>query len=116
MEKKGFISSGDKEIDVSIKYFSIISILNNLKLNNRQIELLAFVNIKGTISPKTFRDEFVTLFNSSTNTLNNLISQLQRKKLLVKDDNGKIRINNSLKASLANGILLLIKINNNDTR
>ena len=45
MEKKGFIGHGDKEIDVSIKYFSIISILNNLKLNNRQIELLAFVNL-----------------------------------------------------------------------
>lgn len=116
MEKKGFISNGGKDIDVGVKYFSIISIINNLKLNNRQIELLAFVNIKGTISPKTFRDEFVTLFKSSTNTLNNLISQLQRKKLLVKDDNGKIRINNSLKVSLTTGIILLIKINNNDTR
>ncbi len=116
MEKKGFISNGGKDIDVGVKYFSIISIINNLKLNNRQIELLAFVNIKGTISPKTFREEFVAQFKSSANTLNNLISQLQRKKLLVKDDNGKLRINSSLKVSLTDGIIMLIKINNNDTR
>lgn len=79
----------ERPIDIALKYYSILSLLNNLELTDREIQLLAHTATKGTISTIASKNEFIKLFPGSTiATINNLISVLSRRKekLLVKDD------------------------------
>lgn len=74
-------------IDVAIKYYSILSILQNLALTVRQIQLLSFTAIRGTITPLPAREDFVKLFSSSLPSVENMKGKLHKKGLfvLVKD-------------------------------
>ncbi len=77
----------EKPVDIAIKYYSILSLLNNLKLTDRQIELLAHTVTRGTISTVASKNEFIKLFPGSTiAVINNLISALRKRGFLVKDD------------------------------
>lgn len=77
----------ERPIDIAIKYYSILSLLNNLELTEREIQLLAHTATKGTISTIASKNEFTKLFPGSTiATINNLISALKKRSLLVKDE------------------------------
>jgi hypothetical protein len=67
------------------KYYSILSAINNLKLTQREIQLVAFTAIKGNISYANIRKEFCEKYNSTSPTINNIISKLKKIKVLVKD-------------------------------
>ncbi len=73
-------------IEKALKYYAVISMLYDLKLNNKQRELLAFTAVRGTITPLSARKDFSERFNSPLSSINNFISQLSRKGLLVKED------------------------------
>lgn len=70
-------------IDIAVKYYSIMSTLNDLNIPARQIQLLAFTAIRGTITPMSAREEFVKMFSSSLNSLENMKGILYKRKLLV---------------------------------
>lgn len=67
------------------KYYSILSAVNNLKLTQREIQLVAFTAIKGNISYANIRKEFCERYNSTSPTINNIISKLKKIKVLIKD-------------------------------
>lgn len=70
-------------IDIAFKYYSIMSILHNLNLPVRQTQLLAFTAIRGTITPLSAREEFVKMFGSSMNSVENMKGKLFKQGLLV---------------------------------
>lgn len=72
------------DVEQGMKYYSVLSALNNLELTNRQIQLLAFTAIRGTITPLSARQEFVELFDSSLNSIENIKGKLVRMGLIVK--------------------------------
>jgi hypothetical protein len=82
-------------LNLAIKYYSIISLINDIKLSRRQIELLAFTAIRGTISSLSAKTEFSNSFNSSIATVNNLISQLSGLGLL-EQFQGKYRVRHEI--------------------
>jgi len=79
-------------LEVAIKYYSIICILNDIFITEREIQLLAFTCLVGTISYKQHKEQFATTFGSSVASVNNMISKLKSLNLLVKVQ-GKYRIN-----------------------
>lgn len=82
-----------RAIDIAVKYYSILSLLNNLNLTEREIQLMAHTATRGTISTIASKNEFIKLFpGSSVATINNLISALKKKHFLVKDEK-MIRVN-----------------------
>lgn len=84
-----------KEADnfyIAQKYYSIISVINGLKLTERETQLVAFTAIKGNISYKHLREEFCDRYNTTSPTVNNMISKLKKTKVLIKD-NSKIKVN-----------------------
>lgn len=88
--------SFERKVDIAIKYYSIISMLNNLELTEREIQLMAHTATRGTISTIASKNEFIKLFpGSSVATINNIISALKKRKLLVKDEK-MIRVNPGL--------------------
>ena len=65
-------------------YYAILSTLNNLQLTEREIQLIAFSAIRGSISYATVREEFCTKYNSSFPTVNNIVSKLKRSHIFIK--------------------------------
>ena len=91
------------------KYYSLLSELNGLGLTTREIQLVAFTAIKGNISNGNVRDEFCKLHNTSTPTINNIISKLKRIKIFVKTE-GKIKINPVIGLDFSKDVILQITL------
>lgn len=99
MKPLQFVKKHKTQLDLASRYFRLLMILGGEKgihLPPREIDLLAYTAVKGTISTKPAKDEFVSLYKSSTATLNNLISSLTEKKMLYKDKN-MIRVHPSIR-------------------
>jgi hypothetical protein len=91
------------------KYYSILSILNNLGLTEREIQLVAFTAIKGNISYKHLREEFCKKYNTSSPTINNIISKLKKMQVFIKDG-GKVKVNPVIILKFNNDIRLEINL------
>lgn len=99
------------KIECSIVYYSVLSALNNLNLTKSEIELLAFTNVRGTISSITAKKEFIKIYNVHMNTIGNMITRLSKRKLLVKTDT-KVHVHPSISISFDKDFILNINIVN----
>lgn len=90
--KKSF----NNKIKAGITWFKFMAAINDIKLTARELELLSFINYRGTISSTSAKEEFCKVFNSSPGTASNMTARLLKQKLLVKDK-AKVRINPALK-------------------
>lgn len=96
-------------IDIAIRYYSILSAINDLHLTEREIQLVAFTALKGNISYSTNREEFCSTYKSSGPTINNMISKLKKTGLLVKDS-GKIKVNPAILLPFENDVVLQLNL------
>jgi hypothetical protein len=80
------------DIDLAMKYYSILSTINSLNLTEREIQLISFTAIKGNITYANVREEFCKTYNSTSPSINNIISKLKRIGIFVKE-NGKVKVN-----------------------
>lgn len=115
MEKKliqTLLVKVDDEYVMAEKYYTILSAINNLKLTQREIQLIAFTAIRGNISYSTIREDFCKKFNSTSPTINNIISKLKKLKVLVKDGT-KIKVNPVILLPFKNNVTLEIKLEHN---
>jgi hypothetical protein len=80
------------EYDRAEKYYSILSCINDLKLTEREIQLVAYTAVKGNITYANVREEFCKKYNTSSATINNIISKLKKLKIFIKEDS-KVRVN-----------------------
>lgn len=74
------------------KYYEILSSLNSLDLTKREVQLVAFAAIHGNISYTHIKDEFCARYDTSIQTIYNIVSKLMKIRVLIKD-NGKIKVN-----------------------
>jgi hypothetical protein len=95
------------------KYYSVLSTINNLKLTQREIQLVAFTAIRGNISYSSIREDFCKKYNSTSPTINNIISKLKRIGVFVKDGS-KIKVNPVIILNFSNDITLEVKMEHND--
>lgn len=87
------LKSGSKDAFAKAEmYYSVLSAINNLKLTQREIQLIAFTAIRGNISYANIREEFCTKHNTTSPTINNIISKLKKIHVLVKDGS-KVKVN-----------------------
>lgn len=96
----------DGDLNLAVKYYSILSVIYDLELPTRQIELLAFTAVRGTITPLPARQEFVKLFNSSLNTIENMKGKLYKKGLLIKVKD-MYKVNPNISPDFSNDSLVL---------
>jgi TATA-box binding protein (TBP) (component of TFIID and TFIIIB) len=80
------------DMDLAMKYYSILSAINNLKLTEREIQLISFTAIKGNITYANVREEFCKTYNSTSPSINNIISKLKKVGIFIKE-NGKVKVN-----------------------
>lgn len=91
------------------KYYSILSAVNNLKLTQREIQLIAFTAIRGNISYANIRKEFCDKYESTSPTINNIISKLKKLGIFIKDGT-KVKVNPIIILPFDKDITLEIKL------
>jgi hypothetical protein len=96
------------------KYYSLLSAINNLSLTQREIQLIAFTAIKGNISYANIRKEFCEKHNTTSPTINNIISKLKKIGILVKDGS-KVKVNPVIVLDFTKDITLEIKLTHGET-
>jgi hypothetical protein len=82
----------DSDMQLAMKYYSILSAINNLSLTEREIQLISFTAIKGNITYANVREEFCKTYNSTSPSINNIISKLKKVGIFIKE-NGKVKVN-----------------------
>lgn len=86
------VKSSSDEYKKAECYYSILSVINNLKLTEREIELVAYTAIKGNITYANVREEFCKNYKTTGATINNIISKLKKLNIFIKED-GKVKVN-----------------------
>lgn len=99
----------DKKLDTAIAYYSLLSTLQELNLQRREIELLAFTAVRGTITPPAARREFTERFGSSLATIENVKGKLIRKDLLRKTGD-MYRVNPAIALDFSRPIVMQINL------
>ena len=97
------------DIALAEKYYRILSSINDLKLTNREVQLIAFAAIKGNISYANIRQEFCTIYNSTSPAINNIISKLKKMGVFVKDGT-KVKVNPLILLNFDKDIILQISL------
>lgn len=97
------------DMQLAEKYYSILFTINNLHLTEREIQLIAFTAIKGNITYANVREEFCKTYNSTSPTINNIVSKLKRLGIFIKE-NGKVKINPKISIDFKKDLMLNIKL------
>lgn len=89
MNQRGLIEqkmsfSVEDVFNMAYKYFSILSIMNDLDLVRRDLQLIAY-SISQERRIDEVKKDFVKNFSSSMPTVGNIISKLYKKNILVKN-------------------------------
>jgi hypothetical protein len=95
--------------EVAYRYYSVLSAFNDLQLTKREVQLMSFIAVSGSISVPSNRDKFCKEYETTGATVNNMVSKLKKRNLLVKKD-GKIIVNTIISLDFSKDISLEIKI------
>lgn len=99
----------DTDMQLAEKYYSVLFTINDIHLTEREIQLIAFTAIKGNITYANVREEFCKTYNSTSPTINNIVSKLKRLGVFVKE-NGKVKINPKIIIDFKKDLMLNIKL------
>ena len=97
------------DFQLAEKYYNILFTINNLHLTEREIQLIAFTAIKGNITYANVREEFCRTYNSTSPSINNIISKLKRLGIFIKE-NGKVKVNPIIVIDFNKDLTLEIKL------
>jgi len=102
-------NSVDDSYALAEKYYRILSAVNNLKLTQREIQLIAFAAIKGNISYANIRKEFCEKYDSTSPAINNIISKLKKIGVFIKDGT-KVKVNPIILLDFEKDVVLQISL------
>ena len=108
-----FLRKVEDDYSMAEKYYSMLSTINDLSLTKREVQLVAFTAIHGNISYSSIREDFCKKYNSTSPTINNIISKLKKIGVFVKDGT-KIKVNPVIILPFSSDITLELKIEHNE--
>jgi hypothetical protein len=97
------------DIQLAERYYCILSAINNLHLTEREIQLISFTAVKGNITYANVREEFCKTYNSTSPSINNIISKLKKVGIFIKE-NGKVKVNPIIVIDFSKDLTLDIKL------
>jgi hypothetical protein len=68
------------------KYYQVISVLNELRLAEGEIQLVSFAAIKGNLADPDTRDLYCEMYKTTPATINNIVYRLKKKSIFYKKD------------------------------
>jgi hypothetical protein len=107
--------SYDDKYNLAQKYYALLSALNDLKLTEREVQLVAYTAIKGTITYANARAEFCEMYSTTTATINNIVSKLKKVGVFIKEDS-KVKVNPVIVLDFDSDINLFIQLQHEEDR
>lgn len=104
--KKSFNS----EMEFVKLYYTLIFNFYNIKVSQKEVDLVAFSTIKGTLSTPPVREEYLKTFNMSKGSMYNMLSNLQKLSIIVKDEEKKYRVNPNIVIDTTKPVILSLQI------
>lgn len=102
------------KFEIARKYYNIVFDMNDIHITAKELDLVAFSATNGTMSTPPIREEYIKRFKVSKASMYNMIARLQKIKILMKDKEGKIRVNSQIHPDFnQKEFLIAIKIINN---
>lgn len=97
-------------LELAVKYYSIISILNNFNWTEFEIHILAFMAVKGNINAGGVKKNFVEWYTKSSESyLNSVLTGLKRNGFIIKEGR-KVILNPSLIVTLEDTMILQLNM------
>lgn len=112
-QNEQYIEKKYSKFEVAKQYYTILFSVNNLPISNKEVCLVAFSAVNGTISTPPVRDEFIKQFHSSRNGVYNITAKLIKLGIFVKINN-KIRVNPHILPDFSVPFIFHIKLINNE--
>lgn len=100
--------SYDDSLSLASAYYAILSALNNLRLTEREIQLIAQTSVV-SISVPAVKKQFCEQYNTTPATINNMISKLKKMYILTKMGN-KIIVNPAIQLNFDKDVKLEISL------
>lgn len=91
------------------RYYTILSSINDLKLTQREIQLIAYTAIRGNISYANIRKDFCEKYGTTNPSINNIISRLKKMGIMVKDGT-KVKVNPRIVLNFEHELTLEIRL------
>jgi DNA-binding MarR family transcriptional regulator len=91
------------------RYYTLLSAVNDLRLTQREMQLMAFTAVRGNISYANIRKDFCEKYGTTNASINNIISRLKKMGVLVKDGT-KVKVNPRILLNFENDVILEIKL------
>jgi hypothetical protein len=102
------------QIEVAKQYYKIVFEMNGIHIRDKELELIAFSAVRGTISTPPIREEYIETCKVSNASMHNMSARLQKFKVFIKDKEGKVRVNPQIHPDFSQPeILIAIKLTNN---
>jgi hypothetical protein len=111
VQKMKFVD--DSILEKALRYYRFFFAIYGKKIPPKELELFAFTAVRGTITPKPARLEFINRFGSSSASIENIKSRLVKKNLFVVKD-GKYKINPKFSIDFSKDLVLRIDFNLKD--
>lgn len=96
-------------IEMAERYYSVLAAVNSISLTQRELQLLSFMAVRGSISFANVKKEFCEKYHSTVPTVTNIISKLKRMGFLVKVEN-RVVISSSIGLDFTNDIVFNISM------
>lgn len=98
------------EYCIAERYYSLLSAFNDMRLTEREIQLISYTAIHGDMSYIGHREGFCEKYSTSLPTINNIIAKLKKMGVLIKDKNKRIRVAPVILLNFKDEIVLRIKL------
>lgn len=102
--------SFDTKIDIAIKYYMILSVLNNLKLSELDIQLMSFIAVRDNISVGGGKEEFCRIFDSTRASIYAGVYRLTKRGFLIKEGK-KAKLNPAFVMDFSDDLIMQIRMN-----
>jgi hypothetical protein len=98
-------------LSLAERYYNILFAMNGFKFTQREVQLVAFAAVRGNMTYGNIREDFCRKYDTTSPTINNMISKkLKPMGILVKVD-GKVKVNPKILLDFKNvNIILEIKL------
>lgn len=96
------------DFDLVKRYYKIVLGINNIHVTEKELNLICYSALHGTISTPPVRDGFIKMFDIPLASMYNMSAKLQKRGVFIKGDDGKIKVHPSISPSFEYGKLLLV--------
>lgn len=99
---------------IAKKYYSVLFSVNGINVTEREIQLVSFIAVNGSISYKHVKEDFCKEFKTSSATINNIVSRLKQLGILIKEE-GKVKVMPAISLDFNKNVVLQITLEHEAT-